>query len=123
MTKEEILLMKAGRELNIRITEDVMGYKFIQDEIFGDMEICELLENEVKKPSLAGNYYGPLQHYSEDISAANLVTEKLKNYNPRVEFNHYTENWEANFGCGVVSAPDAPEAICKAALLTVWEER
>jgi len=37
MTKEEILVAKAGRELNIRVAEDIMGYKFKQDEILGDM--------------------------------------------------------------------------------------
>ena len=121
MTKEEILAMKAGRELNIRVAENVMGCKVIEDEIFGDTESCELLASEIKVSSLAGNFYGPLRHYSEDRSDAEQVINKLKNYNPRVEFNHYTEKWEAEFGGGAVSAADAPEAIVKAALIAVLQ--
>jgi len=130
VTKEEILAMKAGRELNIRVTEDVMGCKLIEDEIFGDMESCELLESETKISSLAGNYYGPPRHYSQDNSVAQQVVDKLKNnYNARVEFNYHTEKWEVELSdletglsFGTVSALDAPEAICKAALLAILEK-
>ena len=111
MTKEEILAMKAGRELNIRIAEDVMGYKFIEDEIFGDME------------GYGNSLYNPLRAYSEDISVAEHVIDKLKDYNPKVEFNHYTEKWEADFGYGIVSTTNAPETICKAALLAMVETK
>ncbi|HUV59444.1 MAG TPA: hypothetical protein VMW09_04965 [Desulfatiglandales bacterium] len=38
MANEKILAMKAGRELNIRVAEDVMRYTFAQDEIFSDMQ-------------------------------------------------------------------------------------
>jgi hypothetical protein len=70
LSREKILAMKAGRELNIRVAEDIMGRKFTHDEIFGDMESPQLLESDTETPSLAGNYYGPLQPYSEDMSAA-----------------------------------------------------
>ena len=33
MTKEEILAMKSGRELNIKVAEDVMGHEVTWDEI------------------------------------------------------------------------------------------
>lgn len=130
MTKEEILGMKIGKELNIRVAEDVMGCKFIEDEILGDTESCELLESETEIPSLAGNYYGPLRHYSQDNSVAQEVVNKLKNnYDARVGFNYHTENWEAAFSdletglsSGTVSALDAPEAICKAALLAILQK-
>lgn len=130
MTKEEILAMKVGKELNIRVAEDVMECKFIEDKILGDTESCKLLESETKVPSLAGNYYGPLRHYSQDNSVAQEVVNKLKNnYNARVEFNHRTENWEAEFSdletglsFGTVSALDVPEAICKAALLAILQK-
>ena len=131
MTKEEILGMNAGKELNIRVAEDVMGCKFIEDEILGDTESCELLESETEIPSLAGNYYSPLQHYSQDNSVAQEVVNKLQNnYDARVEFNYHTENWEAEFSdletglsFGTVSALDAPEAICKTALLAILQKR
>ena len=116
MTKEEILAMKAGKELNIKVTEKVMGRRFTQDETFGDMEISE------------GMVYGYLQTYSEDISAAWQVMERMKGYNPRIEFDSYSQKWEAtfsvreaNFTCPVILANTAPEAICKAALLALAE--
>jgi len=131
MTKEEILAMKAGRELNIRVAEDVMGCKFIEDEILGDTESCKLLERGTAISALAGNYYGPLRHYSQDNSVAQEVINKLENnYDVRLELNYYMENWEAEFrdlGTGLsfclASALDAPEAICKAALLAVLEKQ
>ena len=130
MTKEEILAMEVGRELNIRVAEDVMECKFIEDKILGDTESCKLLESETKVPSLAGNYYGPLRHYSQDNSVAQEVVNKLKNNcDARVEFNYHTGNWEAEFSdlesglsFGTVSALDAPEAICKAALLAILQK-
>ena len=116
MTKDEILALPAGRELNIRVAEDVMGRRFAQDEIFGDME------------NLDNGVYGYLQLYSEDISAAWQVVEKLKGYHPRIEFNIYSQKWEATFSAReadfsypAVSANTAPEAISKSALLALLE--
>ena len=122
MTKEEILAMKAGRDLNIIIAEDAMGCKFAQDELFGDMQRCI--------DSQGNSVWGPLEPYSEDRSIAQQIIDKLKdNYNARVEFNHHTGNWEVEFteletvlSFGTVSALDAPEAICKAALLAILEK-
>ena len=118
MTKEEILSLKAGRELNIKIAEEVMGHKFVQDETLGDME------------NHGQSVYGLLQPYSEDIAAAWLVLEKLKSHHPRIEFNSYNERWEASFSAPdaeftypVASASTAPEAICKAALLALLEAK
>ncbi len=129
MTKEEILAMKAGRELNIRVVEDVMGGKFIEDEIFGDTEINELFG--VPRGighCLESHFYGPLRHYSEDMSATEEMIFRLPNYNMRYEFNHDTGKWEAevsklgaDFSYPVVRGDTAPEAICKAALLTMLE--
>ena len=116
MTKDEILAMNAGRELNIRVAKHVMERGFAHDETFGDME----------KDS--DGVYSYLQPYSEDISAAWQVMEKLKSYQPRVEFNIYSQKWEAafsardaDFSYPTVSADTAPEAICKAALLALLE--
>ena len=118
MTKEEILAMRPGKELNIRVAEDVMGAEFIRDEIWGDME------------KYASRMYDSLQAYSENISAAWQVTEMLKSYNPRIEFNPYSQKWEAafsdpeaNFSYPLVTAATAPEAICKATLLTMLEAK
>ena len=116
MNKEEILAMKAGKELNIRVAETVMERRHTQDETFGDMEIDRQM------------VYSPLQPYSEDISAAWQVMEQMKGYNPRIAFDTHSQKWEAtfnireaNFTCPVVLADTAPEAICKAALLALLE--
>ena len=116
MTKEEILSFKAGRELNIQVAEVVMGRRYARDETFGDMEID------------SGRVYNSLQAYSEDISAAWQVMERMKGYNPRVAFDTHSQKWEATFStreaeftCPIVLADTAPEAICKAALLALWE--
>ena len=111
MTKAEILAMKPGKELNKQVAEVVLGFKYVNDRFFGDME------------GYGNSIYHPLRNYSGDMTAAQDVVEKLKekNYTARVELNHYTENWEADFGYGMVSAPGAPEAICKAALIAVME--
>lgn len=118
MTKEEILSLKAGKELNIKIAEAVMRKSYAQDETFGDMEI----DSE--------RVYNTLQPYSEDISAAWLVMEKMKGYNPRIAFDTHSQKWEAafslreaDFTCPVVLADTAPEAICKAALLALLETK
>ena len=116
MTTEEILALKAGRELNIRVAEAVMGRRYTQDETLGEMEI----DSE--------GVYSSLQPYSEDISAAWQVIEKMKGYNPRIAFDTHSQKWEATFNvgeadftCPVVLATTAPEAICKAALLALLE--
>ena len=122
MTKEEIIAMKPGRELNIAVAEVVMKHKVIVDEIFGEME--RYIAND------GSSVYSNLQPYSKDRSIAQQVVDKLKNnYSARVEFNYYTEKWEAEFSeletglsSGTVSALDAPEAICKATLLVILEK-
>jgi len=118
MISDEITAMKSGKELNIKVAEIVMQCRFLKDEIFGDMEIYP------------NSVYGPLQPYSEDISAAWQVMKKLQGYNPRIEFNIYSRKWEAafsnkaaNFSFPLASADTAPEAICKAAILAVLEAK
>ncbi len=98
MTKEEILAMKAGRELNIRVAEEVMGCRVVQDGAVGDTEDYNL-SGEEKPPSRSINnrIYGPLRRYSEDMAAAKQVVDKLEDYTLRVEFNHYKEEWEVEF--------------------------
>jgi hypothetical protein len=110
MNKDEILTLSQGRELNIRVAEDIMGNRCIIDSFFGDMECIS-------------DAWAPLRHYSEDRSAAEQVLEKLKGYNPRVEFNSEAESWEADFGYGAVSSSSKSEAICKAALMAVIEAK
>ncbi len=129
MTKEEVLAMEAGRELDIKVVENVMRGNFMVDEIFGDTEACNMFEKgELMASCLEAPFFAPLRRYSGDISDAQRVVDKLRNYNIRVQFNHYTERWEAEFSKrkGDVAYPMAaaatiPEAICKAALLAMLE--
>ena len=108
MTKQEILAMQAGRELNIRVTEDVMGCKFVEDKIFGDMEICN-------------GVYGPLRPYSEDGSHAWQVVDKMKFNDDFVsalcEIADVVPNGSARTEIGFLLPKLSPEMICKAALL------
>ena len=99
MTKEEILAMKPGRELNIRVAEEIIGHNVIEDEIFGDME--------VSRDDKGNSIYQPLRRYSEDISEAQIVVNKMIK----------TERSKA-----LLWANDSrPEVICKAALLSILE--
>ena len=106
MTEEEILAMKPGKELNIRVAEEVMGAKVIVDEIFGDME--RYLDKD------GYSVYTTLQAYSEDRAAAQLVVEKMmkQGYGDAVFWEHYKQG---------IFMP--AEAICKMALLVTLEER
>jgi len=109
MTKEEILAMKPGRELNIAVAEVVMKRKVIVDGIFGDME------RPINEDG--SNVWGTLPLYSEDMSAAQLVVERMSTlgHSDAVFWEHY--------GSGIY--PQA-EAICKRALLVVlgmWDKQ
>jgi len=123
VTEEEVLAMKAGRELNTRVAEGVMGCIVAYDAFLGDMQ--RWIDSQ------GDSVWGPLERYSEDHSVAEKVVGRLESkYNARIEFNYATENWEAEFselatglGLGTASALDRPEAICKAALLAVLPKR
>ena len=38
MTREEILAMQPGNELNMKVAEEVMGHPISKDDVFGLME-------------------------------------------------------------------------------------
>ncbi|MFA4916392.1 MAG: DUF4125 family protein [Syntrophales bacterium] len=120
MTKEEeILAMEAGRDLDIMVAEDVMGCKFVKDEIFGDIQISDDGE------------WVPLQCYSKDKSIAMSVSQRLEEYyNLRVDFESLAGRWDVNFLKGGINyyypdlkATSLPEAICKVALLVAHGEK
>jgi hypothetical protein len=105
VTKGEILVMKQGGELNIRVAEDVMGCKVIVDEIFGDMVRCIDVKGET--------VYDTLRHYSEDVSDAQLAVKQM------VELGYGDAMFWESYGGGLYTQP---EAICKAALLIMLEK-
>jgi hypothetical protein len=109
MTKEEILAMKPGRELNIAVAEVVMKHKVIVDKIFGDME------RPISEDSSSAWDILPL--YSEDMSAARLVVERM------ITIGHTDAVFWEHYGNGVYTQA---ESICKRALLVVlemWDEQ
>jgi hypothetical protein len=109
VTKEEILAIKPGRELNIAVAEVVMNHKVIVDEIFGDMERPIDMDDNSTWETLA--------LYSEDLSAAQLVVERM------ITLGHGDEAVWRHYGNG---ASTRAEAICKRALLVVlgmWDEQ
>ena len=101
MTQEEILGMKPGEELNAKVAEKVIGQTVIKDETIGYM---------IRFVDDRGSVWGAVKPYSEDMSAAEAVIEKML----ALGFEDAV-HW-ADFGDGKYSEP---EAICKAALIAV----
>lgn len=131
MTKEEILNMKPGRELDILIAEKVFGWKRIEGPHYDYNGPCEygdvLIPPEMSEDEAFAMmppkgkvplWYFVTEKYSTDISAAWEIIEKF----PRFEIEKNSEGiwcvlmdekWNRFVGYGET----APEAICKAALL------
>ena len=113
---------EVGRDLDIRVAEDVMGCKFARDRIFGDIQTCA---------GTTGSEWMPLQHYSKDKSAALSILERLEKYHlVKVDIGSFEGRWEVNFRKGRINyyypdlrATSFPEAICKAALLAMLEKK
>jgi hypothetical protein len=106
MTKEKILSMKPGTDLNIKVAEEVMGHAVINDEILGWMERPKKAEE--------GSIWAELCRYSEDLEYADTVVKLMLQAGYREAIR-----WE-EFGGGQYSRA---EAICKAALIAVMEKR
>ena len=113
MTRDEILNMPAGREMDALIAENVMGYQWGYKHAFSTL------------PTWSKNgIVVTLGDYSTDISAAWEVVEKLRG--KRVMEISITKK---SFWCTVYAtgrninekADTAPLAICRAALLAVME--
>jgi hypothetical protein len=123
MTKEEILAMEAGRELDEWVADKVMNYSVAYD----GSGICMVDWEEV-------GYGKVLRQFnpSESIIVAWEVVEKIKNDFPARNFQvkggqqmggyeatiigHYSQEIVAVAFCNT-----APLAICKAALLAVMD--
>ena len=106
MTREEILAMQPGIELNMEVSKEIMGHITNKDEIFGYTE--RLID-----PEDGNSIWSPVKPYSQDNFAAKLVVEKM------IEMGYDDAILWAKFGDGKYTEP---EAICKAALLAVLEK-
>ena len=148
MSRDEILNMPAGRQLDALIAEKVMGWEAIRVDYFGEDSSPRQneLEEWMAKNELdsIGDYFIDVDKNfwvedndwqpSTDIHAAWEVVEKMRNnkYEPCVNgecwtpIEHRMGLWQADFQnggpCHSARADTAPLAICRAALLAAMEE-
>lgn len=103
MTREEILAMEPGCELNRKVAEVIIGHEVVDDKILGYVErfTCEEDNSSV---------WDTLHEYSEDMAAAELVVNRM------MQLGHYDALYWADFGGGAYTEP---EAICKRALIAL----
>ena len=127
MTREEILKMEAGREMDCAIAEEIFGWKILT-------KIPPLIWINNPADKANGGYGNRVPHYSTDIAAAWEVVKKLVS----IEEEGFTKwqvvidsdginRWIADFKDDPLhttncSAPTAPLAICRAALLAIMKE-
>jgi len=118
MTREEVLALAPGRELDALVAEKVMGWEY-KDAIYSWGEV--LRPSQWIKPN--GWPVDRVSCYSTDISAAWEVVEEMGDCLHLKQHGEQGE-WEAWF-CGYPNSKahgeTAPETICKAALLAVME--
>lgn len=121
MTHEDILAMKPGRELDALVAEKVMGLQDFKKGTSGYKEWEYVYRSDL------GDIQ-PIPHYSTNISAAWEVVKKMAllkdvmNFRLRLccdDLPQYNCSFTDPPGIAFVSADNAPEAICKAALLVV----
>jgi hypothetical protein len=112
MTRDEVLAMKPGRELDALVAGRVMGWRVFETKLIKDGYVAYLAD------------FNP----STNIAAAWEVVEKLHStgkYNLALEYYPNEKDWGADFDeWGISSqavAVTAQEAIVKAALLAVME--
>lgn len=146
MTKEEILAMEAGPEMDALVAEKIMGWKRVQPpkwdydgplpdqgEVLASPCLIELINNgEYKWPpkGVIPFTFFINKRYSTDMAAAWEVVEK---FTANGEFARIERGTTGGLGCPVIphwevglskdgycywsKAPTAPLAICRAALL------
>lgn len=103
-SRERILAMKPGRELNIIVAKFVLGHEVVADKTLGELERLESNDGSVWDIPLC---------YSEDNEAAQKVVCAMMD-------KGYLDapKWD-QFGDGAYTPA---EAICKQALLCIWEQ-
>ncbi len=107
MTEDEILAMKPGIDLNVKVAEEVMGHPVVMDPTFGWLE-------QLINPKDGSSVWSPPQPYSEEISFAELVVDRM------IELGFDDATCWADFGGGKYAEA---EAVCKAAVLAILERR
>ena len=115
LTREEILSLLPGRELDALIAKHVMGLDMVEDQL---PQLPRYYLTDYEK-----TIHRDVPLYSSDISAAWEVVTHLKSKYWYFMLSDENEGWEASFywdphrpAYEALSA-EAPQAICKAALL------
>jgi hypothetical protein len=127
MTRDEILKMEAGRELDELIAEKIMGLKPCTFRMTGQISMSTIwnCEHNDCRNCYPKNQDAPMKSYSTDISSAWEVVNNMSNC---LHLKQHGQDgvWVAEF-ChnpgSQVSGKTAPLAICRAALLAVSEEK
>jgi len=133
MTHEEIDMMPAGREMDVAIAEQSMGYRWERPSYLQNSDLFVAPNTDevgYRYEGRAPVYYEGLPHYSTDIAAAWQVVESLRAMgfvvlisSPRPVHAWGVEAWhldvEHDRRRGEAYADTAPLAICRAALKAV----
>jgi hypothetical protein len=124
MTKDEILAMEAGKEMDALIAEKVMGWHLVKRENYRDEWVNADGRYQHPVPRYDGyeddeDFHTICWHPSESILWAWDVVEKLC-----LSVVPYPggDKWHAADGKVIAFADTAPLAICRAALLVVMEQ-
>jgi hypothetical protein len=120
LTREQVLSMETGRELDALVAEKVMGLQGFRKGTPG-YEGWEYIYTS----NLGDNQ--PIPHYSSDLSAAWEVIEKFDNMTFRRgreadgHIRHFAYIWlnSDDDKHEMCKASKMPEAVCKAALMAV----
>ena len=105
MNRDEILAMPAGRKLDAIVAEKVMGFELDRYRP----------NNAIDRVS---NYSHGIKKYTTDISAAWDVMKKLQENFIFIDLFSTSDSYNVIINeCDSVNAEEAPEAICKAALI------
>ena len=136
MSKEEILKMPAGREIDALVAEEIFGYRWVEGILaFGQPCLISPEHYENTKVPIANTNKrkigGTFPRYSIKISDAWKIVEKLDTFQFNFDNGYSTDPNErclAEFGHGMLgmtdyiqveaTAPTAYLAICRVALLT-----
>ena len=152
MTKEEILAMEAGRELDVLVAKEIFGIGVEWDHASWDVN--ELLQKLPFRKGQPRTISGPMAHpvsntvyeYSTDILAAWRVVEKIRGMEDSRGnqllcclkiHSDYAEVWDIHWSYSESSIMNDghkdhklplswysfPEAICKAALLVKYSSK
>jgi len=137
MTRDEILAMEPGRELDVLVAEEVMGFDVVEDPesaICGGSRVSGGLWVIIERDYHEwGHNVVPPEPYSTTWRSMGQVVEKMlsleafecylqsQTYGWYCSFQHPgNRGGQANGDCAETPM-QAPEAICKAALLAVME--